>query len=271
MNRLPFMRLALGVAALALSGCTTLTIDRSYTARGQDSRAQFLILHYTVIDWPTSLRVLTQQAVSSHYLIRDDPPEIYQLVDENRRAWHAGVSSWKGQTQLNAASIGIEIVNRGFVKNEKGEREWFDYPPAQQDAIIALVKDIVARHQIPPDRVLGHSDIAPQRKQDPGPRFPWKRLAEAGLVLWPDEGRVRDVLPRFEKELPDVEWFQRRLVQHGFELKVNGQYDEATLNVLAAFQMKYRPSNIEGGMDAETAALLAVLTARDGDADNEPG
>lgn len=261
----------LAACALLLSGCSTLMIDRSYTAKGQDSRAQFLILHYTVIDWPTSLRVLTQQAVSSHYLIRDDPPEIYQLVDENRRAYHAGLSYWKGHTQLNAASIGIEIVNRGFIKNEKGERVWFDYPPAQQDAIVALVKDIVARHQILPERVLGHSDIAPQRKQDPGPRFPWKRLAEAGLILWPDEARVKAAMPRFEKELPDVEWFQRRLFQHGFEIRVNGQYDEATINVLAAFQMKYRPTNIEGGMDAETAAMLFVLTSKEDDKTDEPG
>ncbi len=257
-------------AMVLVAGCGTLVVDRSYTAKSQDSRAQFLILHYTVIDWPTSLRVLTQQAVSSHYLIRDDPPEIYQLVDENRRAYHAGVSSWKGHTQLNAASIGIEIVNRGFIRNEKGERVWFDYPPAQQDAIVALVKDIVQRHQILPERVLGHSDIAPQRKQDPGPRFPWKKLAEAGLVLWPDEARVKAVQPRFDKELPDVEWFQRRLFQHGFEIKINGQYDEAMVNVLAAFQMKYRPSNFEGGMDAETAALLEVLTTKGEPRTNEP-
>jgi N-acetylmuramoyl-L-alanine amidase len=265
----------LRIAMLALmalaAGCGTLYVDRTYTAKGQDSRAQFLILHYTVIDWPTSLRVLTQQAVSSHYLIRDNPPEIYQLVDENRRAYHAGLSYWKGHTQLNAASIGIEIVNPGFVKNEKGERVWFDYPPAQQDAIVALVKDIVQRHQILPERVLGHSDIAPQRKQDPGPRFPWKRLAEAGLILWPDEARVKANLPRFEKDLPDVEWFQRRLFQHGFEIRVNGQYDEAAINVLAAFQMKYRPANIEGGMDAETAAMLEVLTSKDTPSTNEPG
>ncbi len=268
--KISFFRMV-AVAALALvSGCSTLYIDRSYTAKSQDSRAQFLILHYTVIDWPTSLRVLTQQAVSSHYLIRDDPPEIYQLVDENRRAYHAGLSSWKGQTQLNAASIGIEIVNRGFVKNDKGERVWFDYPPAQQDAIVALVKDIVQRHQILPERVLGHSDIAPQRKQDPGPRFPWKRLAEAGLILWPDEARVKAAMPRYEAQLPDVEWFQQQLSKHGFEIKVNGQYDEATVNVLAAFQMKYRPSDIEGAMDAETAALLEVLTSKGTPIPHEP-
>lgn len=251
------------LAAIVAAGCSTLPIDRTYTAKGQDSRAQFLILHYTVIDWPTSLRVLTQQSVSSHYLIRDDPPEIYQLVDENRRAWHAGLSYWKGHTQLNASSIGIEIVNPGFTKGPSGERVWHPYPPAQQDAIVALVKDIVTRHNIPPERVLGHSDIAPTRKQDPGPLFPWRKLAAAGLILWPHEDKVHAVLPQYQAELPDVDWFQRKLHDHGFAVPLNGQFDETTINVLQAFQMKYRPSNIDGNMDAETAALLDVITRKD--------
>ena len=123
-----------------LCGCATgPVIDRTFTAIGQDSRAQFLIIHYTVIDFPMSLKVLTQQQVSSHYLVRDNPPEIYQLVDDNRRAYHAGLSSWKGQGHINAASIGIEIVNPGFTESPAG-RVWYDYPPAQIDAVIALVK-----------------------------------------------------------------------------------------------------------------------------------
>ncbi|MBC7623552.1 MAG: N-acetylmuramoyl-L-alanine amidase, partial [Aeromicrobium sp.] len=117
-----------------VSGCSTLVIDRTYTAKSQDSRAQFLILHYTAIDNPKSLRVLTQDAVSSHYLVTDDAsdlpgqsnPKIFQLVDENRRAYHAGLSSWKGHTQLNAASIGIEIVNIGYRDGPNG-REFFDF------------------------------------------------------------------------------------------------------------------------------------------------
>jgi N-acetylmuramoyl-L-alanine amidase len=256
------MRASLAIGAALLAGCTTLPIDRTYTAASQDSRVRYLILHYTAIDWPTSLRVLTQQAVSSHYLIRDDPPEIYQLVDENRRAYHAGVSFWKGDTALNASSIGIEIVNLGFTKGPNGERIWYDYPPGQQDAVFALVKDIVARHEIPPERVLGHSDIAPTRKQDPGPRFPWKRLGEAGLIVWPDATRVRELIPQYEMELPNVEWFQRRLAQVGYFMPANGQYDELMIDTLAAFQSKYRPANMDGGMDAETAALLETLTTK---------
>lgn len=247
-----------------LSGCATgPAIDRTYTAVSQDSRAQFLILHYTAIDFPTSLKVLTEQNVSSHYLVRDIPPTIYQLVDENRRAYHAGMSAWKGQTQLNAASIGIEIVNLGFRDSPQG-RTYFDYPAEQIDAVIALVKKIVTEHGIKPERVLGHSDIAPQRKPDPGPRFPWKRLADEGLILWPDATLVAQRRIGFEQQLPDIEWFQHNLAQHGYAVPLNGELDEATQNVLIAFQMKYRPANFEGYPDAETAALLDVLTSPTG-------
>ena len=244
----------------AMCGCATgPAIDRSFTAIGQDSRAQFLIIHYTVLDFPMSLKVLTQQQVSSHYLVRDNPPEIYQLVDENRRAYHAGLSSWKGQGHINAASIGIEIVNPGFTAGPAG-RVWYDYPPAQIDAVIALVKKIVLEHNIKPERVLGHSDIAPQRKQDPGPRFPWKRLADEGLVVWPDAARVMERSAAYEMELPNIEWFQEKLASFGYETPRTGALDEATVNVIGAFQMKYRPANIDGMPDAETAAMLDVLT-----------
>ena len=255
--------LAILIVAI-LSGCAAgPAIDRTYTAVSQDSRAQFLILHYTALDFPTSLSVLTEQNVSSHYLVRDIPPTIYQLVPDNRRAYHAGVSSWKGQTQLNAASIGIEIVNLGFRDTPQG-RIYFDYPAEQIDAVIALVKKIVAQHGIKPERVLGHSDIAPQRKTDPGPRFPWKRLADEGLILWPDATLVAQRRAGFEQQLPDMDWFQRNLSQHGYAVPLNGELDEATQNVLIAFQMKYRPDNIEGYPDAETAALLDVLTSSAG-------
>ncbi|MBI3715204.1 MAG: N-acetylmuramoyl-L-alanine amidase [Betaproteobacteria bacterium] len=254
---LPF---TLAVIAL-LSGCQSLQIDRTHTAVSQDSRVQYLVIHYTAEDFPSSFKTLTEGKVSAHYLVNDNPPVIYQLVDENRRAYQAGVSSWQGQTQLNAASIGIEIVNKGFRKGANGERVWFDYPQAQIDQVIAMVKDIVKRHDIRPDRIVGHSDIAPQRKQDPGPRFPWKQLADAGIIPWPDAAEIKAKTPGYEMELPDIEWFQRKLARFGYAVPINGQLDEATVNVLAALQMKYRPAKIDGFPDAETAALLDVLTA----------
>ena len=130
----------------------------------------------------------------------------------------------------------------------------------QIDAVVALVKDIVARHKIPPDRVLGHSDIAPGRKVDPGPMFPWKRLADEGLVRWPDATKVAALRPQYEQALPDVAWFQQKLARFGYLVPLDGTLDEATRNVLVSFQMKYRPARYDGMPDAECAALLAALT-----------
>ncbi|QJR14638.1 N-acetylmuramoyl-L-alanine amidase AmiD [Usitatibacter palustris] len=247
-------------AALALSGCATgLRFDDSYQSTGHDSRAQFLVLHFTSSDFPSSLKILTSGPVSSHYLVRDDPPTIYRLVDENRRAWHAGVSNWRGSTLMNASSIGIEIVNRGEMGGP-GSGVWEEYSQAQMDVVMALVKDIVARHKILPERIVGHSDIAPTRKVDPGPRFPWKRLADEGLIPWPDEKEVARRIPAFEQVLPDITWFQDRLVKFGYGIPLSGSLDELTVRTLSAFQMRHRPKRYDGMPDAETAAMLDVLT-----------
>ncbi len=253
-------KLLLLAAITIIAGCASVPpIDTTYTAKSQESRVQFLILHYTAGNFPVSLKTLTEEGVSSHYLVNDNPPTIYRLVDENRRAYHAGISAWRSNTQLNSSSIGIEIVNLGFREDANG-KQWFDYPQAQIDAVIALVKKIVAEHNIKPEHVIGHSDIAPQRKTDPGPRFPWKQLADLGLIQWPDQSRVQLKIPDYERQLPDVEWFQQKLAKHGFEVPRHGDFDEATRNVLSAFQMKYRPSKFDGVPDAETAAMLDVLT-----------
>lgn len=258
MNRLRYLLLL--AALLLLGGCATPYIDRTYTAASQDSRAQFLIIHFTAGGFNGSLKTLTEGPVSSHYLVQDSPPTIYRLVEDSRRAYHAGVSYWKGYTALNASSIGIEIVNLGY-KDMPDGRVWFDYPPAQIEAVVALVRKIVAEHRIRPDRVLAHSDIAPNRKPDPGPKFPWKRLADEGLVIWPDAMRVAQVQPQFELQLPDIGWFQQKLAKHGFPTPVTGEYDDLTRDCLVAFQMKYRPAKFDGAPDAETAAMLEVLTA----------
>lgn len=258
----PLAWLIVGVAAL-LAGCASgPVIDTRYTAKGQDSRALFLILHFTDEGLADSLRILTEQQVSAHYLLSDEsPPRIYRLVDESRRAWHAGDSFWKGHAMLNASSIGIEIVNPGLVPGPDGGKVFAPYPPAQIDELVRLVKDIVARHQILPARILGHSDIAPQRKIDPGAAFPWKRLADEGLIPWPDAQRVAAQKVSYEAQLPDVAWFQQALAMHGFKVTATGVLDAATRRVIAAFQMKYRPARYDGEPDAETAALLHVLNA----------
>jgi N-acetylmuramoyl-L-alanine amidase len=258
-----FSRIALAGAAASLSACgsTPTIIDaRSYRSIGFESRALFLIIHYTQLNLERSIEVLTRGQVSSHYLLSDEsPPRIYRLVDENLRAFHAGVSYWAGHGNLNSASIGIEIVHPGVVEQADGSQSFVPYPESQIDALIPLVRDIMKRHQIRADRVLGHSDIAPQRKIDPGPLFPWKRLAQEGLIRWPDEAMVAERLPAFEAQLPSLGWFQGQLSRLGYQVDQDGQSTEATRRVVAAFQMRYRPSRYDGKPDAHTAALLAVL------------
>ena len=241
-----------------LGGCAGPRIDTSRTAVGQNSRVQYVVLHYTSTDLARSLELLSESEVSSHYLIGDAPATIYRLVDEDRRAWHAGVSEWQGRTWLNATTIGIELVNQGYYQGPNG-RYWQPFAPAQIDALVALLKDIVRRHQLPLGAIVGHSDVAPQRKVDPGPLFPWKRLADEGLVPWPDEAAVSRQQALFATSLPSVQWFQEQLAQQGYGVPQHGELDEATRNVIAAFQMKYRPANHDGQPDAETAARLLVL------------
>ena len=255
------------VAAVLLGGCATgLKINTTYTATSQDSRVQFLIIHFTTVNLPSSLKTLTQGPVSSHYLVSERqgsvPATVYQLVDENRRAYHAGVSSWKGATALNASSIGIEIVNLGGQKAANGLGLNFqDFQAEQIDRVVELVKQIVVRHQIKPERILGHSDIAPTRKNDPGPKFPWKRLADEGLIPWPEAKAVAERKAAYDLTLPSVTWFQEKLVKHGFTLPATGEQDKLTTDIISAFQQKYRPARFDGLPDAETAAILEVLTS----------
>lgn len=246
---------------LLLAGCASgPRIDTSYSSTGHDSRAQFIILHYTSTDLPRSLQLLSGRDVSSHYLIGESPATIYRLVYENRRAWHAGESEWNGRTWLNATSIGIELVNRGYAESADGRRLWYPYSEEQIDALVVLLKDIMARHDLKPGAIIGHSDIAPQRKVDPGPLFPWKRLAKEGLLPWPDADAVAAERMRYASAgLPTITWFQNALAAQGYRVPRHGYLDDETRNVIAAFQMKYRPARFDGEPDAETAAMLQVL------------
>jgi N-acetylmuramoyl-L-alanine amidase len=268
-----FLRAAALLAALVLGGCASFTtteggvpIDASHHAQGQDSRVLFLILHYTVADFPRSMRILTEQQVSAHYLLSDEtPPRIYRLVDENRRAWHSGASGWKDNRRLNSSSIGIEIVHPGFKPGPANEpdaqRTYVPFPQAQIDALVPLIQDIVKRHQILPERILGHGEVTPSYKVDPGPTFPWKRLAELGITPpWPDAARVAEQRAIFDAALPDIAWFQKSLALHGYPIELSGELDKQTQRVLMNFQMRYRPEKYDGQPDAESAALLFVLT-----------
>lgn len=254
-------RLACGVAVALLAACGTptprsLPIDTSVEAVSHNSRVGIIVLHYTAADSPTSLEILSRKNVSSHYLITDhQPPRIYQLVDENRRAWHAGVAQWYGRTDVNTGSIGIEIVNPG--------RQGDTFPPYQREQIELvkkLVADIANRHEVKPHNIVGHSDVAPQRKIDPGPMFPWEELAKAGLGRWFSHEQAQAHEQDFkEKGLPDTLWIQEQLKRAGYDVPLSGTLDQATRNVIAAFQMHYRPSRHDGQPDAETLGILRAL------------
>jgi N-acetylmuramoyl-L-alanine amidase len=264
--------IAVALVCVLLSACTVTRIDRGtyiadtrHHATSVDSRVRFLVMHYTEIDEAGSLEVLTGPNVSAHYVVPDAPaidhgePVIYQLVPEEKRAWHAGVSEWQGTTELNAASIGIENVNLGPVDTPQG-RQWQPYPAAQVDALVRLAKDIVTRYAIPPTRVVGHSDIAPQRKIDPGPLFPWHALYAAGVGAWPDDADVaRHLAGRDPKSPVDVKALQEKLRRYGYEVATDGVLDDRTRNVFAAFQMHFRPSDYAGRPDAESDAIAAAL------------
>ena len=266
--------LAAALACLALGACSTLSdrggylVDTGHPARYADSRVQFLVMHYTALSMQDSLQVLSQEAVSVHYLVPDAPESAggkliaYQLVPETQRAWHAGASEWQGTTELNGTSIGIENVNPGFRDTPQG-RVWFPYSAKQVELIIALAKDIVTRYHIAPTRVVGHSDIAPQRKQDPGPLFPWKALADAGVGAWPDAATVARYLAGRAPNLPlpsaSIGALQAKLARYGYAVPQTGLLDAATTQVIAAFQMHFRPADFSGVPDAQTEAVLDAL------------
>ncbi|MFS2156504.1 N-acetylmuramoyl-L-alanine amidase [Pseudomonas sp. Pseusp122] len=243
-----------------LTSCVTNNrYDTSHlTPTNHDSRIQYVIVHYTSASLERSLQLLTHGEVSSHYLIGDSPATVYKLVDENDRAWHAGESEWEGRTWLNSSSIGIEIVNPGYTDSPTG-RVWYPYNEDQVQALIVLLKDVIARNHIDPRHVLGHSDIAPLRKLDPGPMFPWKRLAQAGIGIWPDEAEVARRQAIMIDEIPSPAWFQQQLARLGYATPQTGEWDVASRHVLAAFQMHYRPERFDGEADVQSAAILQVL------------
>lgn len=239
-----------------LSACSSL-VDEHYHAAGQSSRVRYIVLHYTGSDKESSFRQLTRGRVSAHYLITDDKPaKVLQLVDENRKAWHAGYSQWHDDTDLNVSSIGIEIVNQGPLSTV----EWQPFTESQIQRLIAILKDIQQRHRIRPENILGHSDIAPLRKIDPGPVFPWQRLAKEGIGTWYDAERVLQAQQYYQQQgLPSIVIIQQKLKKLGYAVEETGNWDAQSQKVLRAFQMHYRPTNYDGQPDAQTMAILDDL------------
>lgn len=268
----------LATIALLLAGCadplpnltlsTDYRLNTQYSSQSQNERVRFLVLHYTAADDATSLRLLTEGGVSAHYLVPSaaDPlmkqNTVYQLVPEDKRAWHAGASNWNGRSNLNDSSIGIEIVHPGFTDSSSG-RHWYPWDDQQIRLVASLAKDIIQRYAITPDNVVAHSDIAPGRKFDPGPLFPWQQLAEQGIGAWPDSDMVQHYLAgRSRYATGSVSKIQADLASYGFTIPQTGTEDSQTQKVISAFQMHFRPTNITGTADAETEAIAAALVAK---------
>ncbi|MEV3817860.1 N-acetylmuramoyl-L-alanine amidase [Aeromonas salmonicida] len=273
-NRAIWLRLWSLCLILLLSACQPAPYQLSsrYPSASQNERIAFLILHYTDEDDANSLRLLTEPAhqVSAHYLIPRDtdqtPLPVYQLVPDSQRAWHAGRSRWHQYAGLNASSLGIEIVNLGYPPEDAllpaHQRRWQPYTQAQIAAIGALTQKLVQRYRIPPTQVLAHSDVAPERKQDPGPHFPWRELAlHYGVGAWPDEARVTAL-----RQQPAAAWnaltWQQQLAHYGYGVAPSGTWDEQSRAALRAFQLHFRPARVSGEPDEQSQAILTALLER---------
>lgn len=238
-----------------------LTLSTEYNSISQDFRQKFIIIHYTAINKESSIRALVEKDVSSHFLISDqygDP--VYYLVDEDKRSWHSGLSSWKTRTNLNDSSLGIEIVNNGQINGE-----FVPYKDFQIEQVAVLVKYLSDKYQIPPENILGHSDIAPQRKSDPGALFPWKELYEKyGLGMWYDEYIKQSYENENANNFYNISSYdiQNEFKKFGYGIELTGILDKQTENVVKAFQHRFRPSLYDGIVDLETYAILKALNQK---------
>ena len=217
-----------------------------------------LLLHYTgMASGEAAVRWLCNplSKVSSHYVVFEDGRTV-QLVDESRRAWHAGKSWWAGETDINTCSIGIEIVNPG---HEFGYRH---FPDPQIEAVIELCRGIIGRHPIPPERVLAHSDVAPLRKEDPGELFPWRRLHEAGVGHWvPPAAITPGPFLQAGDHGAGVGTLKQRFRRYGYGNGEDSQFDAGTEAVVTAFQRHFRPERVDGVADLSTVVTLDRLIA----------
>ncbi|WP_430737954.1 N-acetylmuramoyl-L-alanine amidase [Psychrobacter sp. VH5] len=277
--------LALGLA-LPLVGCVTTTspvattksysVDSdTYQSTGKSQRIKTIVLHYTVSDNERSIKTLTTGNVSAHYLVLDnDDDKIYNLVPENERAWHAGDGGFAGRTILNDTSIGIEIVNVGIKPEYRGalKDDTLDYHPYEHYAdfdelqikkVAQLVQDIAARYDISPKNIVGHADIAPSRKIDPGAKCPWQRLYdEYGIGAWYDEFDKQFFMHPDAFAAATIPEIKQAFRDYGYQINDTDAWDKASRDVVYAFQLHFRPEQPTGNMDRETYAILQALNKK---------
>jgi N-acetylmuramoyl-L-alanine amidase len=234
----------------------------NHNERAGSGTPDMIVLHYTGMrDDQDAISHLCNPAseVSAHYVVLPDG-YIVQLVAEARRAWHAGSSSWAGESDINSRSIGIEIANPGH------DYGYPAFPKRQVAAVTALCRSILTRHRIAADRVLAHSDVAPSRKRDPGEKFPWKLLADSGIGLWVKPASNDPAKPIFTlgDSDPAIQETQTLLASYGYEITATGSLDRSTHEVVAAFQRHFRPQRVDGFVDASTISTLKdLIAARD--------
>ena len=251
---------------------------QTFQSESFSTRIRFVVIHYTSIDWENSLKVLTNERyeVSSHYLIPEggddtysDQIKIFQLVDEENRAWHAGISKWEERTNINDQSIGIELVNQAECSVRQGSQYDYtnnyiclfsEFDSDQIDQLILLLKDILSRHdEIKPTYIVGHSDISPDRKFDPGPKFPWKKLYENGIGAWYDDQTFEKYKNQFKKKIPDINQIQCALKRYGYGVEITNKMDEQTFFVIRAFQYHFTPNKSDGSISVDTVSALWAL------------
>ncbi len=244
-------------------------VDTTHPAQNAYSRARILVIHYTADGFASSLATLVGRDVSAHYLIPEAPPErggkplVWELVAEDKLAWHAGVSYWRGSTRINDVSIGIELENPGY-SVVGGEKRFYPFAQAQIQALERVARDVIRRNGIAPQNVVAHSDIAPQRKDDPGPLFPWQALAQAGIGAWPDPARVAFYLNgRTPTQPVDQGALLDLLSRYGYEASAQMTARQKQ-RVIAAFQMHFRPARYDGVADAQTQAIAEALLEKYG-------
>src|SRR5271154_7016938 len=230
--------------------------------RSNGRKPDMILLHYTGMpDARAALQLLCSDSskVSAHYFVFEDG-RIVQMVQESRRAWHAGASFWAGETDINSCSIGIEIANPGH------DHGYPDFPKRQIAAVTTLCRSIQPRNTIPPVRVLGHSDVAPARKQEPGEKFPWRTLYDSSVGHWVKPAAIMNFgqVLRPGDRGDAVATLQKALSEYGYGIEPNGEYDHTTREVVMAFQRHFRPERVDGTADPSTRSTLQELLATRG-------
>ncbi|EGQ79306.1 N-acetylmuramoyl-L-alanine amidase [Fusobacterium animalis ATCC 51191] len=246
-------------------------VDSStYISRGKEERIKFIILHYTALDNVGSIRELTG-GVSAHFLVLDeDDNKIYSLVPLEQRAWHAGVSAFRGRTNINDTSVGIEIVNDGIAKEYRSDPNpyhpydhYVDYKPIQIEKVAQIIKYVAEKYNIPARNIVAHSDIAPSRKKDPGAKFPWKELYDKyNIGAWYDEADKQEFMDEEKFKTTSIREIKDELRKYGYEVNRLDEWDKESKDVVYAFQLHFNPKNATGEMDLETFAILKALNKK---------